>query len=423
MNDAVRLELQRHLRHNIIVNVLDGAFFGLGIGMASFVTVIPLFVSNLTDSAVLIGLIPAIHNVGWQLPQLLTADRVSRLSRYKPMVMFMTVHERIPFLGLALIAWFISALDRQAALVLTFLMLAWQALGGGFTATAWQTMISKIIPPTRRGAFYGTQSAAANLFASGSAVVAGMVLERMGFPFGFALCFLFAGLAMAFSWGFLNWTREPPIDPEKAPGNPLEFFRSLPGILRRDENFCWFLVARIFAQVGMIGFAFYIVYVVRHYDVNASLAGLMTATLLGVQIAANPLLGWLGDRSGHRTVMQLGALSAAASAAVAWWAPSASWFFLVFVLTGIANAALWTTALTMTLDFGTAAERPAYIGLANTLVAPSTILAPLFGGWLADLAGYPYAFIASAIGGCATVGILYLRVRDPRRRKEPRMAD
>jgi hypothetical protein len=28
----------------------------------------PLFVSTFTDSAILIGLVPAIHNMGWQLP-------------------------------------------------------------------------------------------------------------------------------------------------------------------------------------------------------------------------------------------------------------------------------------------------------------------------------------------------------------------
>ena len=78
----------RNLRHNFIVNTLDGGFFGLGVGFASFVTIIPLFVSQMTDSAILIGLIPAIHAMGWQLPQLLTVEHVTRLSRYKPMVVF-----------------------------------------------------------------------------------------------------------------------------------------------------------------------------------------------------------------------------------------------------------------------------------------------------------------------------------------------
>src|SRR5512138_1362438 len=103
---ALSPELQRNLRHNFIVNLLDGGFFGFAIGIASFVTVIPLFVNTLSSSTILIGLIPAIHAMGWQLPQLLTGHRVSRLARFKPMTLFMTVQERIPFLGLAVIAYY-----------------------------------------------------------------------------------------------------------------------------------------------------------------------------------------------------------------------------------------------------------------------------------------------------------------------------
>jgi MFS family permease len=87
-----------------------------------------------------------------------------------------------------------------------------------------------------------------------------------------------------------------------------------------------------------------------------------------------------------------------------------TWFYLVFILAGIANIGFWTIGITLTLEFGTEAERPAYIGLANTLVAPSAILAPLVGGWLADSAGYP----ASAVSGLLTASILHVMVQDPR---------
>src|SRR5690606_8737875 len=128
----------QHLRHNFTVNVTDGAFFGFAIGVASLVTVILLFVATLTDSTVLIGLVASIHMVGWQLPQVLTANRVAKLRRYRPMVVFMTLHERLPFFGLALVAVLVPVIGRELALILTYLTLIWQGLGGGFTATAWQ---------------------------------------------------------------------------------------------------------------------------------------------------------------------------------------------------------------------------------------------------------------------------------------------
>ncbi len=411
---TISLEIQRNLRRNLIANLVDGGFFGFALGFASFVTVIPLFVSTMTDSAILIGLIPAIHTMGWQLPQLFTANRVARLSRYKPMVMLMTINERVPFFGLAVIAWFAASLSRDLALILTFVMLSWQGLGGGFTATAWQAMIGKIIPPRQRGSFYGMQSSAANLLGSVGAVFAGIILAQAERANGFAICFLMAFACMVFSWFALNATREPEVAPPRAPENHRDFWSSLPAILRRDTNFRGFLFARMLAQFGLIGSAFYVVYIVHRFNVSEELVGVMTAVLLVTQIVAHPLAGWLGDRVSHRAAMLAGGLALSVSAVLAWWAPEANWFFLVLIFTGIGLAAVWTPAMAMIPEFGTEADRPHYIGMANTLIAPSTILAPIIGGWIADRSDYPTAFIAAAIGGLATAVVLWLLVRDPR---------
>jgi MFS family permease len=411
-------EIRKHLRHNTIVNLLDGAFFGSALGFASFVTVLPLFVSTMTDSALLIGLIPAIHSMGWQLPQLFTANRLSQQKRYRPAVLKATIHERLPFLGLALLAWFTTSMDRQLALALTFLLLIWQGLGGGFTANAWQNMIGKIIPSERRGTFFGLQSAAANLLSSGAAILAGLILAQWIAPRNFSLVFLLAAASMGISFFFLSRTREPESVRPDPPIPTQMFWSKLGGILKRDGNFRWFLGARMLSQLAVVAFSFYTVYVVRYHGLSEVEVGVMTGVLLGVQTLANPLVGWIGDHWSQRLALEIGAGAAALSALMAWWAPSPGWFYLVFTLAGIANAALWTVTLAMTLKFGQEAERPAYIGLSNTLVAPATILAPLLGGILADRLGYAAAFQASAIGGLATVAVLQFFVRDPQPRSQ-----
>jgi len=63
------------------------------------------------------------------------------------------------------------------------------------------------------------------------------------------------------------------------------------------------------------------------------------------------------------------------------------------------------------MDFGTEAERPTYIGMSNTLIAPANILAPFLGGWLAQLWGYPSAFLASAAGGLLAISVFHFRVK------------
>ena len=407
--------LQTHLRHNFIVNVADGGFWGFAIGFASFVTVIPLFVSHFTDSALLIGLIPAIHAAGWQLPQLLLADRVARAEQYKPMVLWLTLVERLPFVGFALIALGFAVLPREVALALTFGLLIIQGLGSGLTATPWQSMIAKVIPPEQRGTFFGTQAAAANLLASVSAVFAGIILEAFDLPINFALVFALAFAIMIVSLGFLAWTREPPAPPPPTILTRRNFHGELIAILRRDVNFRWFLVTRVLFHLATMAFAFYTIYAVRYYGVSVVVTGILTSVYMGSQIVANPVMGWVGDHWGHRVVLQFGALAAVGSTALAVWAPSAEWFYVVFTLAGISNVAAWTITMTMTIDFASdPTERPAYVGLTNTLVAPFAILAPLLGGWLADATGYANAFSASAIGGVLAWLVLRALVRDPR---------
>ncbi len=410
----------KHLRYNFIVNVFDGSFFGLAMGFASFVTILPLFVSTLTDSVVLIGLIPAIRNVGWQLPQLFMAYPVARLRRYKPMVVLMTIQERVPFLGLAAVAWFLPVLKPGAALWLTFGLLIWQGLGGGLAANAWQSMISKIIPPPHRGSFFGIQAAAANLLASASAVIAGILLEQLDAPFNFTVCFLLTSVFMGVSLAFLSLTREQATPPKDVGISRGAFWSDLGVILRRDANFRWFLVTRLLAQMAVSSFAFYTIYAVRHHGASASAAGVMGGVFLAAQITANPIMGWLGDRWSHRAVMEIGAAAAIASALLACGASEAWGFYIVFTLAGVANVAFTTLGLTMTLEFGAEAERPAYIGLANTLTAPAAILAPLISGWIVDAAGYPAAFLVSALGGLLTALGLHWMVRDPRSNRPSR---
>lgn len=406
---------RRHLRYNVTVGLMDGGMFGVAIGFASFGTILPLFVASMTDSATLIGLVPAIHSAGWLLPQLFTASRTARLRRYKRTVLMNTIHERVPFLGFAIIALLLPKIGLQAGLIATFVLLTWQGLGGGFTANPWTSMISKIIPPEYRGTFFGTQAAVANLFISGAAIGAGYLLDWYEAPINFAICFFIAVFFFTVSWAALAFTREP-TDTEKVIDEfSTSFWQGAGKILKRDKNFNWFLVARALSQFATMGFAFYIVYALRRFQMDEITAGFLTATLTISQTVANAGMGWLGDKVGHRVMLIIGAVAATLSSFLAWVAPSLSWFFPIFILTGFANVSIWTNGMTMTVDFSGETERPFYIGLAQTLTAPATMIAPLIGGWIADTQGFGITFALSSILSIAMMAILIFIVKEPRK--------
>ncbi len=396
-----------HVRFNTIVNIMDGVFFGSALGFASFITIIPLFVSQLTDSPILIGLIPAIHAVGWQLPQLFTSSRIRRLSRYKPMVLAMTTFERLPFLGLALLAWFLPGLSRTTALTVVFILLIWQGVGGGLTATVWQSMVSKIIPRPWRGRFFGTQSSAANLLASITAVVAGQILERYNSPLDFTLCFLLASGSMVISFFFLAATREDDHAPSLPIGHRANTWAEVKRLLASDVDFRWFLLQKFFFQLGMGAFSYYAVYAVGELGAGAGLVGWLTGVLIFCDMLANPILGVLGDRKGHRVVLLFGALTGLLSVVLAGWLTSIPAWFVIFGLAGVASVVGWTTTMVFSLEFGSPDEQSTYIGMANTLVAPATLASPFLAGWCIDSFGYAAMYRAAAVVFLVAVVLSY----------------
>jgi len=417
MLSPIEAYIRKHLRFNFTIGLLDGGFFGLGMGFSSFSGIIPLFVHHLTDSALLVGLVPAIHNMGWQLPQLLMAASLSRVRHYKPLTLWMTIHERLPFLGLACVALFVPQWSKSTILILTFLMLIWQGFGAGLAANPWTSLVSKVIPHDLLGTFFGTQSAAFNGFAGISAIVAGIILERLAGPANFSLCFALTFVCMAFSFFFLSLTREPQSLPPQEQHSAALWSKSI-GILQRDQNFRAFLGVRILSQFAGMGFAFYLIYAVQQYGMSDSAAGIMVAILLIGQVILSPLMGRLGDRWSHRGVMSFGAIGAALSAILAWKATSVHWFYAIFLLEAVAVVAIWTIPLALSVAFARHdEERPLYIGMSNTLPAPAAILAPVFGGWLADVAGFQIMFAVAAICALSMAAALWFVVKDPSHRE------
>ena len=125
-------QIQRNLRWNMTVNIADGAFFWLAMSFAGPSTVMPLYVSHLTDSALLIGLVAGINNAGWYLPQLLTVGYVERLPVKKRMVINLGLFsERLPLLLMTLTVFAFAGRRPDVALALFFLTLTWHTLGAG----------------------------------------------------------------------------------------------------------------------------------------------------------------------------------------------------------------------------------------------------------------------------------------------------
>jgi len=414
LKEDVESYLGRNFRWNFLACSMDNGLFMTALSMLSTTTILPAFVMNLTPSYVLIGLISTISVAGWSLPQVLGAHYVAKFPVKKDMIVVVTALERSPWLVFGLFLMFFPSTGANTILALFFLVFSITAVVSGLLTPAWLEMIAKIIPTRWRGKFFGFSFFVGSVVGMFGGLLAGFLLESHGFPYGFAYCFLVAFCLQVCSWVFLAVVREPE-DP--VAGEVTSFRRylaDLPSILRSDRNFKLYLISSIVLSLGALGSPFYIVAAISDLKPSGELIGLFTALLMGGQAFTSVLWGLLGDRHGHKKVLQLGAMIELFASALAAFASSTLTYGLVFLLSGVSLSAFTVSGISIILEFSAPEKRPIYVGLMNTLRSPFQAIAPLLGGALADTVPFRTIFLLGAT--VVAIGLmLLLLVREPRR--------
>ena len=166
--------------------------------------------------------------------------------------------------------------------------------------------------------------------------------------------------------------------------------------------------------MGGMATGYFLVYGIEHLGIRESEAGAFTALLVGSQAIANLFWGPLGDHFGHKRVLVGEAVATALAALVAFAAGAALWVWVTFALLGVAVAAGSVSGLNIILEFCAPEDRPTYIGLTNTVLAPVATLAPIAGGWLATWAGYRAMFAVAACVALTGGMLMALWVHEPR---------
>ncbi len=406
--------LKRYARRNFWLNVLDGVAFVFGISMVSRYTVLPLFVSRLSNERWLQGLIPALTQVGALLPALFMAPLTASLPRRKPLILAVTIGERLPWLALGLILLLWPGLPAATLLAIFFTLYAIYMFSGGFVSIAWQDFISRVIPERRWGTFFGLQFGLGGVLGVAGASIASVILATQPFPQSVGLLALICFGAMIPSYFFLAATVEP-AQPT-APRQPmLAFLRGVGPLLRRDHGFRRYLYCRSAISLGLVGHSFVTAAALERFRLSDAEIGVFTAVLLAAQALSHMGSGALADRWGHKQVLELATAIGLLALLLAILAPSAVWFFPIFVLVGVAQAGYQLSGYTMIFSFSTPADRPTYIGVANTTLAPMAAFGPLLAGALAERAGYNALFLVLLAIGLAGVLGLHWRVPTPAR--------
>lgn len=376
---------------NFWLNVTEGAFFNAGFAFMAPTTLLPLFVASLTPSRFAIGLAGALLMVGLNGVQLFSAWRTQRTPHFWPWFLASNSLCRITVLPLVLVP-FLPADWRLTGFLIALLLFS---ISWGLAAPTWGDYIGRLIPPDRRGAFFGWVGSLKGPSSMLATLGAAGLLAVLPAPWNFSACFLLAFLLMSTSMACMALTRyEGRDEVEEVDKTP--FWGSLLTKLKENPAFTRYSLLRLVLAGGTLGTSFYVVAGQERFSLTAG-----GATLLGLALLALPTLtgvwwGSLGDRKGPLAQILAAIVLGMISNLLLVVPGSMGLYVFGLMLVGI------TASLLLMADYAfifanCPNERATYFGLFSLIQLPATLGFPLLAGGIADRFGTAEVFWLSAI--------------------------
>jgi len=393
-----------------------------GNSFVSVYTILPVFASTLTSSPIVIGLIPAIKDAGWFLPQLFLAPKVERSPRQLPAVMLLGAIERLPYLALAFAALWLPSLPQNTAVLIFLLLMIWISVTSGLVALPWQELIARLIPVSHRGRFWGFATVIGSLMGVIGAAIAGIILARVVYSLNYALCFLIGFLSFAVGFAFLTMNREPDLSSTiSPPSRKRSSWGRIKTVMGENKNFRNFLTSQGMTYLGSMAFGFVAVYSIQRFNLPNASAAIFTAILIGGGAVGFALWGFAGDRLGYKLVLIYSGLCWVLGLTLLIIASSVVWVFPAFAFMSIANSGHFIGDINIVMEFSSISERPTYIGLARTLTGPVLLIAPILAGAIVQIRSYQTMFAVSIFFSVIGLILLVKLVVEPRQHADTRL--
>jgi len=376
---------------NFWLGVYNGVLVNGGDAFFHSALVLAPFLAGLGAPAWIIGLIPAVRVGGWFLPQLFVATRLAHVPFKLPLYRRMSLLRVVALSSLT--AAVLLAGDRPTLLVsLTLGMILVHSLAGGIGGVPFADVTAKVVPHYRLGTFWVLRNAIGGVLA----LLSGLVLRRvlasdLPFPTDFGILFLFGTILTGGAFLSFALVREPPG--KIAVKEPLwGTLRRLPTVLRADASFRRYLRVRFLGLAALMAEPFYAIYALERLAAPPSVLGTYIIVATFASIAINFAFRRPADRGRNVSVLQVSLALLAAAPLVALLAPDWRWFGLVFALSAAGNSGMGIAAWNLLYAVSPEAERPLYVGVANSVLAlPS--LAPIAIGALLLAIGFQGAFL------------------------------
>jgi len=387
--------VEKHFKRNFFLGVANGVLFNFAWAFTSGSTVLPLFISKLTSSNILVGLASTLEALGWFLPQMAVAAVTLHQKDQMPLYVKMAFLRGGSFLLLAMVVFFSKAVNPFYLLIGFFFLFSIYALGGGLAGVAFTDVVGKTIPQRKRGSFFGMRM----FFGGGLAALAGILIERIlrthSFPKNFGIMFTVAAALIIFALLSFSLVKEPPVGKRPERRSFRENLRLGFETLKRDRNFRMLIWTRVAIGAYVLGFPFYIIFAKKHLLIPTSIAGIFLSVQMAGYLSSNILWGYLSNNKSNKLVLLLSAICSTICplllilsilTEIPVWLYGSIFFFLGATIAGLDMG--YTNYL---LEIAPEDRRPIYVGFLNTIVGPTIFLSAI-GGLIIQLTSFAFLY-------------------------------
>jgi MFS family permease len=416
---------KREIRRSFVLGVINGAAFQFAERLIDPPLILTWFVSQLTSSNLLIGLVSPLGQASWLLPQIFVSNRIQRMQKKMPSYTLAAAVRTVCWLFLAAMVWLLD--DPRLLLVSFFSLYATARLASGLGGLAFFDILAKTIPPRRRGSFFAWRQLLGGILGLGAGSIVTLVLRHpaLTFPHGQALLFVLYLAAILPAMAAFILIREPPgvaMTEAVSSGQQLRRARQIwqeNGVFRR------FMAVRLAMGLASIALPFYGIYAKNVLAAPDGMVGIYITVRAGAQLFFNLPWGRLSDRRGNRLVLRFVTLGRALTALLALalvslvsllqlkGAPLPYLVLPLFFLDGAVQPAEMLVGSNFLVELVPEVERPLYLGLGNTLVGGVVLLSGL-GGLVVDVLGFAGLFIL-ALSLCFLAHGWTSKLPEPRR--------
>jgi len=407
-------ELQEQYdRKNYRLNLAEGVLYISSAAFISVQIVLPALIERLGGGNVIVGILPVVVYVGLFLPQVFAARYVETLLWKKGWTLRYGFLQRMMTLLIALAVLFFGSSWPTAALVLFLVFFSLHYVFAGIGTPAWFDLFTRITPLRKRGRLAGFRSSLGGVSAFLCGLVLTWLLATFDFPLNYALGFFIAfGLQMS---SLLVQMSMVEVEPSRAMDRRpvFTYLQRLPEVFRSNGDFRQFIISSAFLIVANMPIGFFTVYALKNFSADEAMVGQFTLSMLLTQAVSALISGFIVDRYGNKRALIIAACGMLGATLWALAAPTLGWFRLVYMFLGVNVGTELMARYNISAEYGPAEQRPRYVALMNTVLAP-VYFSAMAGGIISNAFGYQTLFVVSAAFSLVGLFLLVTRVRDPR---------